>query len=87
MFISDWSKIYTAKAAEKDLKGFKFKGPGWYMTATDTILVVAHQRTEKLFHPTEQLKDEEYTFYCWNDDQAVSRICALIQSPTRVDER
>jgi len=36
----DWAKSYTTpEAIEKDLSGFKFKGSGWYMTDTDTVLV------------------------------------------------
>lgn len=36
----DWKKGYKdGKALEKDLKGFKYRGPGWYEGKTDTVHV------------------------------------------------
>jgi hypothetical protein len=39
-FEPDYAKCYTASEAEHELTNFKFIGPGWYITKTDTLLVV-----------------------------------------------
>ncbi len=38
--IPDWSNVWTAEEAEKELKGFEFKGPGWYVDPDESLLVV-----------------------------------------------
>ena len=51
-FKPDWSEIWTAKQAEKELIGFKFNGPGWYRAHNirlpegrpDIILVIPFDR-------------------------------------------
>ena len=39
-FEPGYAKCYTASEAEHELTNFKFSGPGWYITKTDTMLVV-----------------------------------------------
>jgi len=41
MFDPDWQQTWTAEEAEKELEGFKFEGPGWYLNShKETILVI-----------------------------------------------
>lgn len=37
----NWTKILTAKEAEREIKGFVFRGPGLYLSAESTLLVVS----------------------------------------------
>lgn len=41
-FLPDWTSVWTIKEAERQLRTFKFKGPGWYHggSSSDTLLVV-----------------------------------------------
>ncbi len=63
----DWVHRYSAKQAENDLVGFKFKGPGLYLTKTDTMIVLPDS-DPSTGDPWEQnwLKDQLFTFYCYN---------------------
>ena len=38
----DWKEIWTMEEMEKELNNFKFDGPGFYMTNTDTVLVIPY---------------------------------------------
>lgn len=64
----DWSRKYTPAQAEAQLKDFKFKGPGLYMTKTDTMIVV---RVEPIPYGTSPWKhahrpDELFEFHVYN---------------------
>ena len=39
-FTPDWTVSYTSEQAEDQLEGFKFKGPGWYHSKGDSLLVL-----------------------------------------------
>lgn len=43
----DWTMYGTAREIEFQLPGFKFNGPGTYLTNTDTVLIIAISRNEK----------------------------------------
>lgn len=66
-FRPDWTQSWTAAAAEEQLRGFKFKGPGWYLEGNDAILVVPWERPpgEGFTHKPEQ-RDEMFQFCVWN---------------------
>ncbi len=49
-FVPDWTTIHTATEAEYEYGGFKFLGPGWYITSTDVMLVMAV--SNRLVSPT-----------------------------------
>ena len=53
--VPDWEQDYTPEAAEDDIKGFKFKGTGWYLTKTDSMLVLSGTGVKNT-----------YRFFCWN---------------------
>lgn len=40
----NWKQTWTTEVAERELKGFKFTGTGWYLTKTDAMLVVPSDR-------------------------------------------
>ena len=45
-FLPDYSTLlYTSQEAEHELKGFKFQGPGWYLTETGATLVAPKERS------------------------------------------
>lgn len=55
----DWERLGTAAALEEEFKPFKFNGPGWYMSKTDTVLILP-AGTEYTTH------ERAYRFMCWN---------------------
>jgi hypothetical protein len=88
---SDWRKVYpTAKAIEEDIPGFKFSGPGFYYTKTDTILVLPRPPVnaptlENVWHQRqpEGTVWDVYVYSC----QVEGTIFAAIPGPTRMGER
>lgn len=65
-FKPDWVELhiklnhFKAQYVQDSGVEFKFTGPGWYISGSDTLLVLNG--------------DEEgiyYNFYCWNDGQDV----------------
>lgn len=83
----DWRKTYTVKDAEYDLTGFEFNGPGWYFTDTETMLVVPHDRSiDKWWHQRTD-PNEVFTFYVWDNRSPIDAINAIVNAPTRQDER
>jgi len=81
-FRPNWSKRYTKETVEKDLHHFEYRGPGWYFTQTDTILITPFD--ENTFH-----------VHCWNqtavgsvaDGNPVAVINWIVNAPTRLDTR
>lgn len=82
----DWSKLMTGSEAEVELKDFKFLGPGWYVTKTDTMLVSPDEETRKPWVQTWPA-DMKFRFHCWNNTDVGDYFNAAINAPTRVDER
>lgn len=82
----DWGGRYTAKEAERQLKNFEFKGPGAYLTETDTLIVVPVEVTNS---PWQQCWPEAavFEFNVYNC-QFYETIFAVIGSlPSRLDTR
>ena len=79
VFNPDWTSEFTPEDAERELKGFKFKGPGWYLTNIDTLLVVPAKFKGA------------YLFYVWNQSvwggTVGQSVNGLVNVPTRVDNR
>lgn len=48
--LPDWFETYTIKEAEKELTGFKYRGPGIYMHGADTVLVVEGENQRLTFY-------------------------------------
>ena len=73
----DWQDVYENKAAiEKDLGNFKYKGPGWYITKEDTLLIKEHP-------------DGRLVTLCWNfnsaRDDIAKNVMSLLLMPVRKD--
>jgi hypothetical protein len=70
--IESWSHLWTAKQAEKQLSGFEFKGPGWYLGHEECMLVLPAEKASqnpnlymyrwKLIGPPKTV----YRFIIWN---------------------
>lgn len=73
--IPDWYKRWTAAKAEEELVGFRFRGEGTYITATDVILVVPCGYT----HPEESAK--YYYFNVYNDLEILNTLATLNGGP------
>lgn len=87
-FKPDWSEIWTPKEAEYELKGFKFNGPGWYMTTTDAMLVVPIDRKPLGFWNKTSDPNERYEFHVWLAGANPQELFNLIaHAPTREDDR
>jgi len=81
-FIPDWSMIGSAEYAEKELQGFKFRGPGWYINKTDTLLVLPYAADDD----GAQCKDL-YRVCVYNNRNPADAFNWIVNAPTRVDER
>ncbi len=95
---ADWDAIWTAKGAEEELKGFKFKGLGWYITKDnsghfDTMLVLPYGRLDTE-HPTKLTEGNTepdgtklYKFLVYNGRNPAETFNWIVNAPTRHDER
>ncbi len=80
-FAPDWSETMTKEEAERELSGsrehaFVFKGPGWYLTSKDTLLVTPVDTNPSLF-----------TFHVYNDRNPCDSFNWIANAPTRTDSR
>ncbi len=95
---ADWEATWTAKRAEEELIGFKFKGLGWYIThdksgAFDTMIVMPYGLLDTE-HPNKLINDSDepdgtklYKFYVYNGRNPAETFNWLVNAPTRQDER
>jgi hypothetical protein len=63
----DWSKVWTAKQAEDELKGFKFLGPGWYIHAGDALLASPVDVEKKHLWRDRWRKNQAFLFMVYNN--------------------
>jgi hypothetical protein len=63
--VPDWMLSGTPAYFEHELGNFKFKGPGIYATATDTLLIVPRDPKRDLWE-NNLPPDAQYRLYCWN---------------------
>lgn len=69
----DWKQIYSdIQDLEKDLRGFKYKGDGWYIEETDTLYIETTSRGSVIA-------------YCWNNpngfETTISEIGKALSKP------
>jgi hypothetical protein len=84
---SDYSSIWTAAEANEQLKDFRFTGPGWYFTKTDTVLVWPLDRNDpETFWHQKYKADEHFRFYIWNFPSASLGMALAARAPTRQDD-
>lgn len=73
LFTHDQAKKYNSVGdIEKDLTGFKYKGPGWYLNDTDSLLVQEF--------PCEKINalgtvGKFYYVICWNTPDGRELFC------------
>lgn len=60
----DWQDLQTLSSFNKDWPDFKFKGVGWYLSPTDTMLVTSAGMGPISGKLPE--KEEYYYFTVWN---------------------
>jgi hypothetical protein len=69
-------ELWTPKEAERQLNGFKFIKPGWYLTKTDSILVVPC-----CFNLT------HYWFWIYHKRNPIQYFREIADASVQVDER
>jgi hypothetical protein len=85
----DWVKVGTAAELEAAVgNGFKFKGPGFYLTDKDTVLIVPrefgdHDNMWKQSWPA----DTVFVFFCWNAPHHETIWSVSCVAPVKVDDR
>ncbi len=85
----DWEIAGTAVELETDLGGeFRFAGPGWYLTDTDTTLVFPEGETPNPWrHKGYWAPEQVWRFMVWNGQNPFEGFNAIVNAPTRLDER
>lgn len=73
-FTPDWVAVWPPVEAEKQLEGFKWNGPGWYLEKQDTFLVL----------PTNQ--PGIFSFHVYNDRNPAKAFNQIVNAPCRSDE-
>jgi hypothetical protein len=96
-FEPDWTKRWTAREAEEQLHNFKFSGPGWYLSPSDTLLVVPDSdveyagsykdRVEKGPWRGKWPEDQLFWFIVYNGRDPSNSFNALANAPVRQDDR
>jgi len=67
--------------------GIDFKGPGFYLSNTDTLLIIPlNTYIEKTWHQT-QPEDTQYYVEVWNTDFYNTIYAVIATAPVRVDDR
>lgn len=61
----DYQKSGTAEEI-KQYMGLDITGPGWYLTKTDTALVICNRADDETRWHAKQPKDTLYVAYIWN---------------------
>jgi hypothetical protein len=85
----DWVWVGTAGQLEKEIgNGFKFSGPGFYLTNTDTVLIIPREFDDRdsMWKKTWPV-DTVFVTFCWNTQHqnTIWSVCSL--APVRVDDR
>ena len=96
-FFPDWSHNWTVAEAERELRDFKFIGPGWYVTKTDVLLVAPLDEVERTGSIKGDLEkdpwrqrwpeDARFSFNVYSGRSPFDALNALANAPTRIDER
>lgn len=86
-FAPDWSRRFTRESVERELRNFQYRGPGWYFTPTDTILITPLAVDDKLC--------EIFTVHVWNSPAVggvetgnpIAMLSWVANAPVRFDTR
>jgi hypothetical protein len=87
--IADWNTRVSAREFEAEFNGLKFEGPGFYLTKTDTMLVIpapAQVDATNVWN-WEWPDDTNYFVYVYNVpfEQTIFAVTAV--APARLDTR
>lgn len=79
-FYEDWKQSWTKEEAEAEFLTeygveFEFTGPGWYLTKTDSMLVIPGPRKG------------QYWFLVYNGRNPVDAFNSIVNAPVRQDSR
>lgn len=80
-FIPDWTALFTADQAERELRNFLFRGVGLYLTKTDTIIVLPAIVSARAATPP------VFRFCVYNNVSAHEAFNTIINLPVRTDTR
>lgn len=85
-FKPDWDSIWTAEEAKKELTGFKFRGPGWYIGDNSVFLVFP---VGEVVNPwiQEWSEDQRFYFMCYDSRNPANAFDSIVNAPVRQDER
>lgn len=84
-FRPDSTNLWTASEAQLELTGFKFSGPGWYVTDTETILVIPAEEVENPFIQSWPASTR-FFFYFYDGRNPAHAFNSIVNAPTRVHE-
>jgi hypothetical protein len=88
--VPDWNKHYTAEAFEKDLK-IKFNGPGLYLSAHDTLILIPlpphRAATRRTVWNIKQPKETIYQCCVYNTSLDKTIFAVIDIAPIRMDTR
>ncbi len=83
-FQPDWQELWTPAQAEAELRGFKFKGPGWYLSGDDTVLVIQPNAPAYLgFGFWSSDVGVKFWFFVYNHRNPRSAFNQICQAPVR----
>jgi hypothetical protein len=91
--IPDWSESGTIEELSKRIEDFAFSGPGFYLTKTDTLLVIPKQRGDQLEVDSENIwhmvqpEGTIFVAYCYRTPYHVTALSAIASAPVRDDKR
>lgn len=98
-FTPNWTSVWTATEAEHELPEFKFKGPGWYFSDNDTLLVVprrpvliAENKQARRHQPPDAWTEKwppgsRFNFHVYKNCNPLEAFKAIMDAPVRADER
>ena len=83
----DWVMYGTATKIEKELVGIKFKGPGVYLTKTDTVLILPYNRAKETFWYQRYENEEIFNVHVYNTEYYHTLLSVIGHAPNRQDDR
>jgi hypothetical protein len=84
---SDWSTMGTPEHLEQELNGFKFSGPGFYLTKTDTLLVAPLAPQSDPWQWRSDMSPTAFRAYVYNCQFADTIFSRIAVAPVRSDTR
>jgi hypothetical protein len=80
LLLADWTETWTLDEAKKELPEFTFKGDGWYLLKSDSMLVELRDYDPK--------KDAwTYKFSLWNRTNIPHELGEIANRPIQDDRR